>query len=140
MDVPYCITSNLLKDRGRINIKGTINQYPFTKTLMPVKNSKHRLFVNKEMMKGGSTQLGKIANFIIEQNFDKKVIDYPIPPILESYLIKQNLSDKFNKLTKSNKRSILKYLNYIKTEKTLIRNIDKLIIQLKENKKKVSIP
>lgn len=38
---------------------------------MPVKNSTHRLFVNKAMMVGGKTVLGKVATFEIEQDYNK---------------------------------------------------------------------
>ena len=126
--------------KGRINIKGQINGFHFTKTLMPVKNSNHRLFINEAMMKGGSTALGEIANFKIEQDKSKVVKDYLIPKKLVEYLDKNKLTKDFENLTESRKKDILKYLSYIKTEETLIKNINKLISQLKNREKNIRIP
>jgi uncharacterized protein DUF1905 len=138
--VPTEITNALIIDKGRIHIKGKINEFSFIKTLMPVKNSSHRLFVNKEMMLGGKTALGEVAVFEIQQDYDKVVKQYPVPNLLSQYLTKNKLSIEFDNLTSSRKRAILKYLNYLKKEESLVQNIEKLIIQLKNKVKNVRIP
>lgn len=140
VDVPTEITDHLTSEKGRINIKGQINSFDFIKTLMPVKNSSHRLFVNQAMITGGETALGQTATFIIEQDTEKIVKEYPAPLILTEQLEKHNLKTEFDNLTASRKQDILKYLNYVKTESTLLKNIDKLIIQLKSKDKNVRIP
>lgn len=140
VDVPTKITELLTAEKGRINIKGQINGFEFSKTLMLVKNEPHRLFVNQAMMKGGKTTLGEIAMFKIEQNTDKAVKEYPTPLILIEQLKKYQLTTVFDNLTTSRKKDILKYLNYIKTEETLLKNITKLITQLKNKEKNIRIP
>lgn len=140
MDVPTAITELLTADKGRINIKGQINGFEFTKTLMPIKNAPHRLFVNGAMMKGGATALGEVASFEIEQNTEKVTKEYPIPLILTEILKKNQLTASFNHLTASRKKDILKYLYYLKTDETKLKNIDKLIAQLKNKEKNVRIP
>lgn len=86
VDVPTEITDQLDSEKGRINIKGQINGFEFTTTLMPVKNALHKLFVNKGMMKGGETALGQVATFKIEQDTEKISKDYPTPTILTKEL------------------------------------------------------
>ena len=140
VDVPSEISQKLIADRGRINIKGKINDFDFVKTLMPVKNSMHRLFVNKTMMKGGNTALGEVAHFEIEQDYNKRVKEYPVPKLVTEQLVENKLLTDFNNLTASRKRSILKYFSFIKTEETLMRNIDKLISQLRNKEKNVRVP
>ena len=140
VDVPTEITELLTAEKGRINIKGQINGFDFTKTLMPVKNEPHRLFVNQVMMKGGKTALGETATFEIEQDNEKEDKEYPTPLILTEQLKKEQLTTAFDSLTASRKKDILKYLNYVKTEETLLKNIDKLIAQLKNKEKNVRIP
>lgn len=140
VDVPAKITEQLIADKGRINIKGKINGYDFIKTLMPVKDAPHRLFVNQAMMTGGKTALGQTVTFVIEQDTEKIVKQYPTPLILTEQLEKHQLTKAFDNLTTSRKRDILKYLNYVKTEETLMKNIDKLITQLKNKEKNVRIP
>jgi hypothetical protein len=140
VNVPTKITEQMSVVKGHIRIKGMINGFEFTKTLMPVKNSAHRLFVNGVMMKGGKTALGEFANFEIEQDENKAANDYPIPAQLVEQLDKNELRKDFDTLTASRKKDILKYLSYVKTQETLLKNIDKLIDQLKNNEKNVRIP
>ncbi len=140
VDVPVEITKSLVAEKGRIPIKGKINGFVFTKTLVPVKDSPHRLFVNRTMMKGGNTALGKMATFEIEQDDNKEVKEYPVPELLTEHLTSLNLMTDFDNLAASRRREILKYFSYIKTEETFIKNRDKLIIQLKNKEKNVRIP
>ena len=109
VDVPIRITTQLTAEKGYIKIKGKINGFSFTKTLIPVKNSPYRLFVNRAMMKGGATALGKMATFVIEQNPDKKIKRYAAPRLLTEQLTKHKLTSDFNNLTPSRKKDILKY-------------------------------
>lgn len=52
VDVPEIITSKLNVVKGYIKVKGTVNNFPFNKSLVPVKNAAHRLFVNMATLKG----------------------------------------------------------------------------------------
>ncbi|WP_158561326.1 YdeI/OmpD-associated family protein [Emticicia sp. C21] len=140
VDVSEEITSQLQKQKGYIKIKGQINGFDFTQTLMPVKNAPYRLFVNLIMMKGGKTALGEVAEFAIEQDDVEEDKRYPMPDVLLKALQENNLQEAFDSLTASRKKDILKYLFYIKTEETLLRNIDKLIVQLKDKPKNARIP
>ena len=65
--------------KGHISVKGKINGFDFTKTIMPVKNADYRLFVNAAMMKGGKTALGEMATFEIEQTANIVAREYPVP-------------------------------------------------------------
>lgn len=140
VDVPEKITAQLEKVKGYIRIKGFINDFEFKTALVPVKGAEHRLFVNGLMMKGGKTALGKIAAFSIEQNKTKIEQEYPFPPLLKKTLTNHGLTKNFNELSPIRKKDILKYLYYIKTEETLIKNIEKVISQLSHKEKNVRIP
>jgi len=140
VDVPSSVSGKLKPVKGYIRIKGTINNYEFTQTLVPVKGSLYRLFVNGIMMKGGSTALGEIAVFHIEQNEEEKIETYLMPLKLEKALIKEHLVKEFDALTPFIKKEILKYLNKVKTEVTFDRNLNNLILQLKRGDKDVRIP
>lgn len=140
VDVPSRITSRMESVKGFIKIKGQINGFEFTKTLMPVKGGDYRLFVNMPMLKGGNTALDKIAEFDIQQDFKKNVKHYPMPGMLKKALKSSRLENDFENLTPSRKKDILKYLGSIKTKETMEKNVGKLIHQLKEGKKSVRIP
>jgi hypothetical protein len=140
VDVPVRIIQKMIPEKGYIKVKGLINDFDFTKTLVPVKNGPYRLFVNLAMLKGAKTAVGNFAKFYIEQNNKKMIKDYPVPSLLLRQLSKNNLKENFNSLTPSRRKDILKYLSYIKTEETLKKNIDKLIKKLGNKEKNIRIP
>lgn len=140
VDVPIAITTAMVPEKGYIRIKGKINGFPFIQTLVPVKNGPYRLFVNLMMMKGGKTALGELAAFQIEQNTTALVKLYPMPAALAAQLTIHQLNDAFEQLSAARKKDIFKYLSFIKTEETLKRNIEKVIVQLQQQQKEVRIP
>ena len=60
--------------------------------------------------------------------------------VFKMELNKHSLYAEFKKLTPSRQKDILKYLNYLKSEEALQRNIKKVIDQLKKKNPKTSIP
>jgi hypothetical protein len=140
VDVPAAISGQMISEKGYIAIKGQINGFDFTKSLVPVKNSPHRLFVNGIMMKGATTSLGETAHFTIEQDFEKAEDHLPVPQLLQNELLKNKLVSDFDALTKSRRKEILRYLHRIKSTETLARNIDKVIVQLLAKNKDPRIP
>jgi len=140
VDVPSKIIKQLAADKGRFHIRGQINGFDFTKTLVPVKGGPYRLFVNQAMMKGGGTAVDKTAEFKIEPNKKRVVKAYRAPKALTEQLKLHKLTKEFKDLTASRRKDILKYLSYIKTDEILLKNVDKVIRQLKNKEKHVRIP
>jgi hypothetical protein len=131
VDVPEKITAKMIATKGFIPIKGKINNHSFIQTLVPVKNKPYRLFVNGIMLKGSATKLGDEAKFFIEQDFDNR--EEPFPPAFKKALTTNKLLAEFHQLTPARKKEILRYLNHLKTEESLLRNIAKVIEQLKNS-------
>lgn len=129
VDVPVAITEKMKAMKGYIPVLGKINGYPFIQTLVPVKNAPHRLFVNGIMLKGSKTKAGDTVNFIISQDTKKR--EEAFPPELKKALTKNKLTGIFNTLSASRKKEILRYLNNLKTQESLLRNVEKVIAQLK---------
>jgi hypothetical protein len=145
VDVPRAITKQMEPVKGYIKVTGKINGFVFSKSLVPVKDSPYRLFVNQVMMKGGKTALGEMAVFELEQvksdtSEHNELREYVMPDMLKRQLSKYKLLAAFSSSTPSRQKDILKYLNGVKTEETLQRNIEKVIDQLRRNEKNVRIP
>jgi hypothetical protein len=130
VDVPMNITAKMTASKGYIPIKGKIKSYDFQQTLVPVKNAAYRLYVNGPMLKGSDSKVGDQVKFIIEQNPELKI--EPMPEDLEKKLNENAVMPAFKKLTAGRQKEILRYLNFLKTEEALLRNIDKVISQLKK--------
>jgi hypothetical protein len=140
VDVPEGITSVLEAIKGYIKVKGIINGFQFRTTLVPVKNAPYRLFTNIPMLKGAKAGVGDIARFTIEQDVEVFEEEYPIPAMLAKKLREKKLTKAFNELTMSRRKEILRYLSFIKTEETLLCNIDKLISRMEDSGGSARIP
>ena len=140
VDVPVQIMHYMLPDSGYIRIKGEINGFCFIQTLVPVKNAPYRLFVNLIMMKGGKTEVNQTAHFVISPNLEQPNKIYPVHKLLGEALEKQELKSQFEALTLAKQKDILKYLNGLKTEVAIQKNVNKVIAQLKGKEKTVKIP
>ena len=140
VDVPVRITAALEAIKGYIKVKGSINGFAFRTTLVPVKNAPYRLFTNIPMLKGAKAGVGDVAKFVIEQDVEIFEEEYPIPPALAKRLREKKLTKVFNALRMSRRKEILSYLSFIKTEETLLRNIDKLVSRIESNEGNARIP
>lgn len=130
VDVPLNITKKMNATKSYIPVKGKINSHYFQQTLVPVKNAAYRLYVNGPMMKGSGSKMGDKVKFTIEQDFEPKQV--PLPKQFKKKLDENALLAAFLNLTAGRQKEILRYLNFLKTEEALIRNIDKVIGQLKK--------
>eukprot|EP01133_Synstelium_polycarpum_P011121 gene11121-12956_t len=140
VDVPAEISVRLQAEKGYIRIKGTVNGFYFTKSLVPVKNAPYRLFVNLIMMKGAKTAVGQWADFVIEQAENTDEADYPAPALMTEQLRAHNLTKAFESITPSRKKEVLRYLCRLKSEDVLRKHMQRLIAQLSEKRKDIRIP
>ncbi|MEO6166680.1 MAG: YdeI/OmpD-associated family protein [Chitinophagales bacterium] len=132
--VPFRITKHMVATKGYIPVRGIIKDHSFEQTLCPVKNEAYRLYVNGLMLKGSGTKLGDTVSFTIEQNTaPQTAADLPMPLLLRKKLRDHGLRAAFKKLTPYRQKEILRYLNYLKTEEALSRNIEKVISGLKRS-------
>lgn len=133
--VPLRITRTMEPKKGYILIKGTIENHTFQQTLVPVKDSKYRLFINGPMLEGSGMSLGKTARFVIEQDFSTKPkADATMMPEFKQLLTKAGILKNFEALSPYRQKEIIRYLYYLKSDEAKLRNMKKVIDQLKTGK------
>jgi hypothetical protein len=128
--VPLPITDRLTAQKGFIYIKGKIEGHPFKQTLVPIKHAPYRLYVNGPMMKGSKVRLAQVVSFEIEQDSPKSR-NVPMPKFFREELNRNEVMDRFKKLSPSRQKEILKYLRFLKTEESVKRNVYKVVNGLK---------
>jgi hypothetical protein len=138
--VPLRITKTMQPVKGYIPVKGKIEKHSFKQTLVPIKGEPYRLYVNEPMLEGADVTLGQTVQFSIEQDFSSRKHDAPMVKALKAELENNNLLPEFKSLTPYRQKEILKYLNSLKSEEALSRNIAKVISQLKKKNTKTAIP
>lgn len=116
------------KAKGSIPVHGTINGKPFMQTLVRYRGA-WRLYINGSMRKAAGIDVGDQADILVE--FDPAPRMELMHPKLEAALA-ENRSAKaaFEKLSPSRQKEILRYLNSMKTEESLDRNIERVIRHL----------
>lgn len=116
------------KDKGPIPVRGTLNGKEFTQTLVKF-SGKWRLYLNTPMRQAAGIDVGDTADVKIE--FDPGPRLTPMHPKL-LHALSQNKKAKaaFEKLVPSRQKEITRYLNFLKTEESVVRNIEKVIRHL----------
>jgi hypothetical protein len=113
------------KDKGKIAVKMTIDGHSFTQTL--VKYAGHwRLYLNMPMRKAAGKEVGDKARFELEYNPVKQTV--AVPPALQEALDKDTKAAKaFSALSPSRQLEIKRYINNLKTEESIKKNVTKVL-------------
>ncbi|MGX5687258.1 YdeI/OmpD-associated family protein [Chryseobacterium cucumeris] len=130
--VPEEILETIFEKSGRnkspIAVKGTVNGKEFKQNLMKYLGE-WRLYVNLIMLKNSPKRIGEIIEVVLE--YDDSDRSIPIHPQLEKAIKESALAaENFEKLIPSRKNELVRYINNLKTEASIQRNIEKIIRHL----------
>lgn len=127
--LPATVLKNIFKeagkDKGPVAVKGTIEGHPYIQTL--VKFSGYwRLYINGPMLKVSNKKLGDMVKLTIA--FDNKERTNPVHPKLARALNENKEAKKaFESLSPSKQKEIIRYINHLKSEEAVERNIKKAV-------------
>jgi hypothetical protein len=132
VDVPSTVLRALQiqsgKEKGPIPVQGTLNGKPFVQTVVRYQG-KPRLYINGPMLKATTLRVGDVAKVKIE--YDPVSRSIRMYPLLAKALSKNRKAKAaFDQLSPSRKQEILRYLRSMKTEATLIKNVERVISHL----------
>lgn len=132
VDVPVDVLAAIFERAGRskgpIPVRGRLNGAKFIQTLVKYGGA-WRLYLNGPMREAAGIDTGDIANVDIE--FDPRPREEPMPKQFAGALkADKDAEAEFGKLSPSRKKEILRYLNSMKTEGSLVRNVEKIIRHL----------
>lgn len=83
------------------------------------------------MLKDANIKVGQTVNFIIEQDTMERNTNHLMAKEFKKKLQEHNLLTPFQQLSPSRQKEINRYLNNLKTEEALTKNINKMINVLK---------
>ena len=133
VDPPENVLAAIFKQANRsagpIPVRGKVNGAEFVQTLVRYKGA-WRLYVNGEMLKASGTKVGDLIKIEIE--FDPRSRDVPIPKKLQIALTADEQARiAFAELPPSRQKEIFRYINSLRTEESIARNVEKILQQLK---------
>lgn len=128
VEVPPQVLNQLFlesdKKNGPLPVKGTLNEKPFIQTVVKFQGL-WRLYLNIPMRKATGTTVGDTVT--VEIFYDPKPRIEPIPEQLLKAFQKNPLAKEvFNRFPPSHQKEYLRYLNSLKSEEALSRNIEKV--------------
>jgi hypothetical protein len=113
------------KDKGPIQVRGTIDGHRFIQTLVKY-SGKWRLYINTPMLKASGKKVGDTISLQIE--FDPEERIFPVHPKLATALNKnKKAKDTFEKLSPSRRKEIIRYIGFLKTEISVDKNVARAI-------------
>lgn len=130
--VPEEILEEIFNESGRnkspIAVKGTVNGKEFKQNLMKYLGE-WRLYVNLIMLKNSPKRIGEIIEVVLEYDDSDRSIS--IHPQLEKAIKESAVATAhFENLIPSRRHELIRYINNLKTEASIQRNIDKIIRHL----------
>ncbi|MCM4164643.1 MULTISPECIES: YdeI/OmpD-associated family protein [unclassified Arenibacter] len=127
--VPDVILNELFgqvgKDKGPIPISGSVNGEKYIQTLVKYRGE-WRLYVNTRMLKNSPDRIGEMLEVTVAFDPSERTVD-PHPKLLKA--LKENPEAKkvFDALPTSRRREIIKYISFLKTEKSIEKNVARAI-------------
>lgn len=113
------------KDKGAIQVKGTLNKKPFLQNLVKY-SGKWCLYLNGPMRKAACIEVGDMADVKIE--FDPKPRTIPIHPKLKTAFSKdKKAKEVFDSLPPSRQKEIVRYISNLKSEEAIDKNIKRAL-------------
>lgn len=113
------------KDKGPIPVCGTINGKKYTQTLVKY-SGEWRLYINATMLSGSPKKIGE--NIEVTVQFDTTVRTIiPHPKLIRALNKHKDAKKIFDNLPASRQKEIIRYISNLKTEESVVINIEKAI-------------
>lgn len=113
------------KNKGPIPIKGSINGVEFQQTLVKYQGA-WRLYVNTNMLKNSPKRIGEVVQLIVFFDPSDRSIR-PHPKLIQALEQNKQAKEKFDTLSPSLQKEIVRYISFLKTETSIDRNVAKAI-------------
>jgi len=120
--------------RGQIKVKGEVNGFAFRTSLVPTREGRHILLVNKRMQKGARAVEGSIARFLLELDNEERVVT--ISDELQRILSQgprnevRSLRRWYDKLNYSTRSDIAKWITEPKSSEARERRAEQIAERL----------
>jgi hypothetical protein len=130
--VPAAVLKEIFKQAGRnkgpIPIKGTLNGKAFIQNLVKY-SGKWRLYLNTPMRKAAGIDVGDMATVQIEFDPQPRTLEMH-PKLKQALKANKEANAVFQKLTPSWQKEIIRYINNLKTEASVDKNVAKAMEHL----------
>lgn len=129
VSVPDIILTDIFrqagKNKGAIPIRGTINNLPYKQTLVKYSGD-WRLYINTLMLKNSPKRIGENIQVTIEFDPSDRTIK-PHPKLVKALKENKQVKAVFDSLTPSLQLEIVRYIDKLKTEASIDKNVRRAV-------------
>ena len=115
--------------KGRLNVKGEINGFPFRTSLFPTGKGRHMLLVNKQMQKGARAVLGSVARFRLQPDTEPRIAIIP-DELRRAFAGDRPLRRWFDRLNYSTRKEIGDWITQVKSTEARERRAQQIAERL----------
>jgi hypothetical protein len=119
------IVSHASNQKGKIPVRGTINQLPYQQTLVKYSGD-WRLYINAKMLKNSPKRIGETLEITIEVDpTDRRLEQHP--QLMEALQANPPARAIFESLRPSLQHEIVRYITKLKSQESIDRNVGRAI-------------
>ncbi len=130
VDVPVRVVRSFtpFAERGRVRVAGTIDGHPLHATIVPTKDAAHRLYVNGGMRAAAGVDVGDRVTLELRP---LRADEVDVPEDLASALAKATLRRRFDALSVSHRRELLRSIEDARSAKNRTARIERTLSHLR---------
>ena len=113
------------KQKGTIPVRGSINGKPYQQTLVKFRGD-WRLYINLKMLTNSPKRVGEVIDVKIEFDPSDRTIP-PHPRLTQALSDNQEAFEVFKNLSPSKQKEIVRYIDNLKTEAAVERNVKRAV-------------
>ena len=133
LKVPFSVEKEY-GTRGRVQVKGSIDEVPFKNTLLPAGKGEHQMVVKKAVRGKIGKEAGDKVSVVMEVDKSKRVVRAPRD--LRNALSENPAAEKtYKDLAYSHKKAYVEWIKDAKKSETRERRVSKAVSMLAEGKK-----
>jgi len=119
------------KDKGPIPVQGKVNNNAYKQTLVKYSGA-WRLYINTTMLKESPKRIGETISITIDFDPISRKIN-PHPKFIKALKENKEAGKAFENLSPSRQNEIIRYISNLKTETSIINNVNRAINFLEGN-------
>jgi hypothetical protein len=113
------------KNKGPIPVRGTINGKKYSQTLVKY-SGEWRLYINTTMLPNSPKRIGERIDVTVQFDSTDRTIT-PHPKFFKALNKHKDAKETFDSLPPSRQKEIIRYISNLKTEESVLNNIEKAI-------------
>ena len=122
--VPFDV-SEVWGVRGQLQVKGTINGFPYRTTIQPA-DGRHLLTFNKQLQAGAKAKAGDTVSVVMERDTEERIVEAPAE-LAKAFRKNKEAKQLWDKLAYTHRKEFAQWISAAKQKETRDRRAQKAV-------------